>query len=151
MVAGRARWVERMRDLKAAGVIARFPNGGRSRTLPPLSRDPTIRKAQRMIEKMKAQRDVSVPAKAWAEMSKGEKLSAAADLGLDIAYEIMQRPLDWEDLKQVQIVRDTALSVISNQIRVDAAVINAAAKRDVRELTDEELLAILADRRLTDG
>jgi len=148
MVEGR-RWVERMRRLKAAGVIDRFPCGTPARHW---SRDPVIRKAQQLVEKMKKKRDLSVPAKAWAEMSKGEKLSAAADLGLDIAYEIMQRPLNWDDLRQVQIVRDTALSLIGNQIRVDAAVINAAtSKRDVRELTDEELLAILADRRMADG
>jgi|307.fasta_scaffold466305_1 hypothetical protein len=67
-----------MKAAKERGEIAKIPGGRRARGLPPLSKDPTIRKAQRMVEKMKATRDVAVPAKAWGEMGKGEKLSAAA-------------------------------------------------------------------------
>jgi hypothetical protein len=47
---GRRRWVERMRAAKAAGQIARFPGGRRTRGLPPLSKDPKIRRAQRIVE-----------------------------------------------------------------------------------------------------
>ena len=63
-----------MKAAKERGEIAKIPGGRRARGLPPLSKDPTIRKAQRMVEKMKATRDVAVPAKAWGEMGKGEKL-----------------------------------------------------------------------------
>jgi len=47
---GRRRWVDRMREAKARGEITRFPNGARARHLPPLSKDPIIRRAQRIVE-----------------------------------------------------------------------------------------------------
>ena len=52
LVQGRQRWVARMREAKAAGQIERFPNGRRARHLPPLARDTTIRKAQRILERL---------------------------------------------------------------------------------------------------
>jgi len=51
---GRRRWVERMRAAKAQGEIDRFPGGRRKRGLPRLSKNPIIRKAQRIVEKAKA-------------------------------------------------------------------------------------------------
>src|SRR5215831_21276952 len=49
-VAGRARWVEKMRALKAQGLITRFPNGIRRKDQPRLSSDKKIRKAQLILE-----------------------------------------------------------------------------------------------------
>jgi hypothetical protein len=45
-----------MRAAKAAGLIEKIPGGRRARGLPPLSPDPTIRKAQRLIEELMAKR-----------------------------------------------------------------------------------------------
>src|SRR6516164_6062631 len=64
MVEGRRRWVERMRVAKAARLIARFPCGARSLGLPPLSKDPKVRKAQRLIEARMAERSHQVAAAA---------------------------------------------------------------------------------------
>src|SRR5215471_1172341 len=47
---GRRLWVEKMRAAKAAGLIEKFPGGRRARGLPQLSKNPTIRKAQRLVE-----------------------------------------------------------------------------------------------------
>ena len=53
-VEGRRRWVERMRLAKARGEIEKIPGGRRAKGLPPLSKDPKIRKAQRFVEKAMA-------------------------------------------------------------------------------------------------
>jgi len=53
-----------MREAKARGEIERFPGGRRKRGLPPLSKDRTIRKAQRLVEKMMATRVKGLPARA---------------------------------------------------------------------------------------
>ena len=116
---GRRRWVERMRASIAAGEIDRFPNGRRSRDLPPLSKDPTIRKAQRLIEKAMAKL-VPSDGRPWTEMSKAEKLGRATELALDCVRDILELGIDPSDAKTLAIVKDTALNIISQQIRLDA-------------------------------
>ena len=128
MVEGRRRWVERMREAKAAGLVDRFPNGARSRHLPPLSKDPIIRKAQRIVEKLMAQQDIATGAeRSWSELTMPEKLSKAADLGLDRVYEVLQLPVDAGDPKLLALVTNAALSIIGDQIKVDTAKLTATA------------------------
>jgi hypothetical protein len=90
---GRRRWVERMRQAKAAGQIERFPGGRRPRGLPPLSKDPTIRRAQTLVERAMAKKNgTGVPevptvpdnVRPWSSLSKGERLSSATDDSLGI-------------------------------------------------------------------
>jgi hypothetical protein len=91
--------------------------------LPLLSRDPKIRKAQRIIEAVMAEKE-SAPAvvqKPWAEMSRGEKLAAAADKGLGVAMKTLELEVDPTDIKLLALQNNTALSVISYQIRVEQA------------------------------
>jgi hypothetical protein len=118
-----------MREAKERGEIVRFPGGRRPRGSPPLSKDKTIRRAQRIIE---AEIDMArtrrkkqlllVPApKPWEELSRGQKLERAADLGLDRAYEILQLGVDPLNPKVLAIVQNTALAVISRQIAIEAA------------------------------
>jgi len=155
MVEGRRRWVERMRELKAAGVIAKFPNASRkSRGLPPLSKDHQIRKAQRIIEVRMAKQDKAVVTaeRPWPELSKADKLAAATDLGLDVSMKILtdggrlldERGLEGMDPKLLAEVRGTALSIISDQIRIDAAALQASAIRHggpaATELAEEQRL-----------
>ena len=137
---GRRRWVERMRGAKARGEIERFPNGARARDLPPLSKDRTIRRAQRLLEKAKVMADqeiATVPERPWSELTKAEKLGDVTNVALDIAREILALGVDPSDPKILQIVKDTALSVISNQIRVDTAVL-AASVSSPAGLTEEQ-------------
>ena len=123
MVKGRRRWVERMRAAKARGEIGRFPGGQRARGLPPLSKDRTIRRAQRLVEKAVAVNGKEVAegqARAWASLNKAEKLGRATELALDCVREILELGIDPSDAKTLSIVKDTALNIISQQIRLDA-------------------------------
>jgi hypothetical protein len=52
--AGRARWLQRMRIAKQAGLIERFPNGRRARDASKLHPDRTIQRAQKIIEVLMA-------------------------------------------------------------------------------------------------
>ena len=71
-----------MREAKARGEIERFPGGRRARGLPPLSKDRTIRRAQRILEARVSNRGaVMVPA--TSDATKAEKLGEATDISLD--------------------------------------------------------------------
>jgi hypothetical protein len=130
LVAGRRRWLERMRALKAAGLITKFPGGRQPRGSAPRSKNRTIARAQRVIEELvMAKMKTTVPAlpseaaalaaKPWDELSKSEKLSAVVDLGLDVAKKILELDVDPDNVRLLAQIKDTALSVISQQIRVD--------------------------------
>jgi hypothetical protein len=149
MVEGRRRWVARMREAKARGEIERFPGGRRARGLPPLSRHPTIRKAQRKLEERKAQmaKGVVVPA---SDATKSEKLGEAVDVGLDRVLAFLNRDIEPEaDPKLFALQISTALSAISTQARLDAAALQAASG-GIGGLDDDDLDERLqrASRRL---
>ena len=122
---GHERWAQRMRELKAAGIITRFPGGKRPKGSPPLSKDKTIRRAQKMVEKLMAeqtgvQTTTNEPPRSWGDLTKAEKLSHTADLALDCTRQILELGIDPSDAKTLAIVKDTALNIISQQIRLDA-------------------------------
>ena len=124
---GRRHWFERMRQAKAAGQIERFPNGRRAKGLPPLSPDPKIRKAQRIVERaiMAKVNGVLMNGNGGIghtqeSLSKTERLSRATDLALTCVMEILELGIDPSDAKKLAIVKDTALNIISQQIRLDA-------------------------------
>jgi hypothetical protein len=66
-----------------------------------------------------ALQDEAAPPKVWDEMSSGEKLAANADLSLDIIRQILALEIDPENVKLLAQIKDVALTVISQQIRVD--------------------------------
>ena len=88
----------------------------------------------------------------WPELSKADKLAAATDLGLDVSMKILtdggrlldERGLEGMDPKLLAEVRGTALSIISDQIRIDAAALQASAIRHggpaATELAEEQRL-----------
>ena len=133
--AGRARWIERMQQAKARGEIARFPNG-RRRGVPNGARAPDkhIRRAQLVIERLRNMVRKAVPAlpadavpavKPWDEMTKAEKLSAATELALDNVRQILELGINPEDVKLLAQVKDTALTIISQQIRIEESALRA--------------------------
>jgi hypothetical protein len=93
------------------------------------SQDKYVVQAQRLTERMieMAKKNVparpattaALPAKPWDELGKGEKLSAVVDLGLDVAKKILELDVDPDNVRLLAQIKDTALSVISQQIRVD--------------------------------
>jgi hypothetical protein len=117
--------------LKVEGLVTRVWGGSpwRARGLPPLSKDPKIRKAQRIIEaelemartRKKKQSALTPAPKPWAELTRGEKLERAADAGLDRAWEILALGVNPLNRKILAIVQNTALTVISRQIQIEAA------------------------------
>jgi len=155
-----------MWEAKAAGLIERFPNGQRAKGLPPLSKDSKIRRAQRIIEARMAKqsKEVVTAERPWPELSKADKLAAATDLGLDVAMKVLteggrlldERGLEGMDPKLLAEVRGTALSIISDQIRIDAAVLQASAIQqsggkvvatEEQRLLDQAFAQLAAPRR----
>jgi hypothetical protein len=59
-IEGRRRWLAAQRLAKQAGLIEKIPGGRRAKGLPKLSKDRTIRKAQRVLEEMMARKALRV-------------------------------------------------------------------------------------------
>jgi hypothetical protein len=126
--AGHERWLARTRLAKERGSIEKFPNGRRRRDAPKLSADKTVARAQRLMEKgVMAQRSppaipvAALPAeKPWEQQSKGERLSHNVDLSLSFTKSLLELPFDPENLKLLAIQKDAALTLISQQIRIES-------------------------------
>ena len=93
-----------------------------------------------------AQQDVAtVPERPWSELSHPEKLDLETGQALDIAGKILsdgaqlleRDGLEGTDIKLVTLVKDTALQVISTQVRVDNAKLAASVLSPVG-LNEEE-------------
>jgi hypothetical protein len=144
--AGRARWVERMRLLKARGLVAKFPVGrkpgssGRTR-----SKDKAIARAQRVLKDVRMVINRTRGAVPFLEpgggaalparpLSKADKHSAATDLALDIVRQILELGVDPSDPKILAQVKDTALTVIGQAIRLGESELRLREPaRSVRE------------------
>jgi hypothetical protein len=138
-----------MRQAKAAGVIARIPGGRRAKGLPKLSKDRKIRRAQRMLEAAMAKRNAEkatvpmVAQRSWVELEKPDKLSEATDQSLDKVYTFLLMDLDPVVQEKLFLAQQqVALSTISNQIRLDAAKLQA--QTSLHNLPDEILRERLA-------
>ena len=158
-----------MQAAKVAGQIERFPNGRRAKGLPRLSKDPTIRRAQKIIEKAKAMADQEIASlleQPWSELSHPEKLALETGVSLDIiakilndGAQILERDgLEGTDIKLATFVRDTAQSVISNQIRIDSAKLAASVsspagltEQQRREQARQAILEAFAERPQLDN
>jgi hypothetical protein len=64
--------------------------------------------------------ETAAPAVPWAAMSKGERMSYNADLALNFTRQLLELPFDPENLKLLGHQKDAALSIISQQIRIEA-------------------------------
>jgi hypothetical protein len=141
MVGGRARWVERMRLAKARGLIAKFPNGRRSRGAPPRSKDRNIAKAQRMIEEINMARSAggNLP-QPDTPTSPAEAYFHAGGRAIEVAATVLASQIDFKQLvdpewladpehrkiaavllKAASLQTNLALGIISGQIRIDEA------------------------------
>jgi hypothetical protein len=119
MVAGRARWVARMQRAKAAGIITRLPGGRRPRGegAAPKVEGRLIGTAQRMVAMAKSELLVADDGQGSAE-----RLTVLTAKSFDVADAILSAPIDLEDKKLLSIQKDTALSIIATQVRVDESV-----------------------------
>jgi len=64
--------------------------------------------------------------------SKADKLSRATELALDIVQQILELGVDPADVKLLAQVKDCALSVISQQIRVDEGRLRESSAEEQR-------------------
>jgi hypothetical protein len=81
-----------MRAAKARGEVERFPGGRRAKGLPPLSKDKTIRRAQRILEAQMVDVTKRIPAalvEQWDELSPAQKLAIETNTGLSITRRIL--------------------------------------------------------------
>ena len=137
MAAGRERWLARMRLAKERGLIEKFPNGRRRRGSPKRSADKIVARAQLVMEAAMAKRSTlpaavgepTVAVKPWGEMSKGQKLAANTDLALDFTRQLLELPFDPENVKLLGHQKDAALTIISQQIRIEAERLRAPPAR----------------------
>jgi hypothetical protein len=125
-----------MREAKARGEIERFPGGRRKRGLPPLSKNRTIRRAQRIIEARVSKGTVVVPV---SDQTKAEKLGTATGMALDRVLAFLGEEIDPRaEEKLFALQMSVAQSTISNQIRLEAAALQAAAG-GIAGLDDDDL------------
>jgi hypothetical protein len=144
MVAGRARWIEKQRELKAAGKIARCPGGRPSRDgsrgqperdkvaeqgrpaadgavrlpKPPANSQPPTHMAASVPAPLAV---APAPvAKPWAAQGHGEKLDTLTTSALDTLRDILAEPTALDDLKKLSVQKDAALSIIGAKIKVEA-------------------------------
>ena len=56
----------------------------------------------------------------WSVMSRGERMAHNADLALGLVHELLSLPFDPENLRLLAHQKDTALTILSQQIRIEA-------------------------------
>jgi hypothetical protein len=149
MKAGRRRWVERMRQAKAAGLIEKFPIG-RAKGLPPRSKDRIIAHGQRLIEQAIAMAKAlpAVPDKSWEDWTDGEKFASKFSASLDFNHEVLNRHTNWEDTELLKLKKEIALSTQAAAIRVKVAELGPRADDSVVERLMRRVAAIRRGERV---
>ncbi len=118
MVAGRAKWVERMRRAKAAGLVERFPGGrrpGRKARAKSGTKlvDRALRQVEHQLEEMPA-----MPATPFAELDVAEKLTVIAVEGSRFLHATLQRPVTPDNPKTARLVTEAARLALALSIKV---------------------------------
>ncbi len=159
--AGRRRWFERMRAMKAAGEIERFPNGTRKGTKPAPkgSRTPrTVSKARGIVAAQKAELGSAEPAGEASGATAGNtmtprfesgvplatKLAANASLALDRLSDILNVPVPYniESLRDPEILAiaklqtQRAAEVVTHQIKVEENAMRAPKSDKLGEILE---------------
>jgi len=75
--------------------------------------------AKRSKVVLPAAASAGVPPVPWEQQSKGERLSYNVDLSLEFTRQLLELPFDPENLKLLGHQKDAALTLISQQIRVE--------------------------------
>jgi hypothetical protein len=125
---GGARWRERMRLAKAAGLIERFPQGRKKGDSGVWSKDGRIAKAQREVERMRSVSKGSFVATTVpdtevipAELARAQRLGGLACQALDVIQMVFDLPLPDPThpsfMKMVSAKKDAALSILSLQLK----------------------------------
>jgi hypothetical protein len=150
MVAGRRRWVERMRELKKAGVIEKIPGGRKPKTPSPRKSDKVIERARAVVASEGARLPALAKSEArnWAKKTHAEKLGTLTGQALDKTREILELPCDPDNLKLLSIQKDAALSIIAAQVKVDETQLRAR-NEEKHNRARAEILRRLEQRQRT--
>ena len=155
-LAGRQRWVERMRLAKAQGLIAKIPGGrkpgvrigvcDRVRSL-----DPSQARRQRMAEKEieVALKELSViPEKPEAEKSDAEVFASNFRKSLNFNHEVLSRAVDWGDLVMLKMKERVAQSTQTAAVRIKVAELAPPADDSVVERLMRRVAALRRGERV---
>ena len=80
----------------------------------------------------------ALAAKPWGEMTKAQRLAHNTDLALGAVKTILELEVDPANLKLLGHIKDTALGVISQQIRVDERQLAETQERPRDEDDDDD-------------
>ena len=86
-------------------------------------------------------------AKPWAALTQAERLAANADRALDVTRQILELPVDPDNPKLLGHIKEVALTVIGQQIRVSEGLRDKAAEQARGQLLLEDLQRRLDERR----
>jgi hypothetical protein len=152
MTAGRARWVERMREAKAMGLIERFAGGRQPKAKPRVvkRRGKVIERARAVVARPRAE-PPAVAVSPWNEQTHAEKLNTLTGMALDKTREILELPCDTQNLKLLSIQKDAALSILSTQTKVDDNRLRARETDMMPELLRRLAELDKADPKLIDN
>jgi len=64
--------------------------------------------------------ETTEPQVPWSAMSRGERMAHNADLALGLVHELLSLPFDPTNLRLLAHQKDTALTILSQQIRIEA-------------------------------
>jgi hypothetical protein len=64
--------------------------------------------------------ETTEPQVPWDSLTKGERLARNANLALSFVRQLLEVPFDPENLKMLAHQKDAALTIISQQVRVEA-------------------------------
>jgi hypothetical protein len=146
-VEGRRRWVEQMRQAKAAGLAARFP-GGRppaGRYTAPPGTDRVVARARRVIEQeQQAMRKKIAPDPAALpatvprpEPSHGDRLHDLTGKALTVINDVLDAPCAPDNYKLMSLKKDAALSILGAQIKVDVGKVRQDNVGHLLQLLDD--------------
>jgi hypothetical protein len=137
MVAGRARWVERMRRAKAAGLVDRFPGGRQP------GRKPRAKSGSRLVDKALRQLEhqleelPTMPSTPFAELDAAEKLTVIAAGGLRMLHGFLQLPIGPDTPKRTaRLVTEAARLALALSIKVGPERMRAPKPGRILEIVE---------------
>ena len=153
---GRRKWIARKQLEKAAGLIQKFPSGrkpgmrigGNERIRSP---DPNEARQQRKAEKetkLALKQLPAVPDKPKAEMSDSELFSRKLRIALLHDLEILERPIDWDDIEMLKLKTTIALAAQTAAVRLRVAELGPRSDDSVVERLMRRVQAIRRGERV---
>jgi hypothetical protein len=149
-VEGRHRWLERMRQAKAAGLIEKIPGGRRARGLPPRSNDRIIVRGQRLLDRMieDMEKLPTIPDKPPEQQTDSELFGGNFRRSLLFSREVLDRDTNWEDVELLKLKKEVALATQTAAVRIKVAELAPRSDDGVVERLMRRVAAIRRGERV---